>query len=381
MSGLLDWLRGLLGDSGPDPAIRPSAAPAARPPAAPAPPPVAADAAPEAPADPPFAPFARALGIEEPAPPEPADPEAEAAIEALAAPVLEHFRKNRPGPASAPSLSLRILNLVAAPDADIAELSRLVSADPALTAGVLTVANSPNFRAVQEVETVREAIARLGFEEVARIAGAVSAKSLFSPRLKAELQTHGARFAALYHRALTVAGGAAWLAMQRRGGRSDRAYLGGMLHDVGKSVALRSVSALALSGGAGLAAGDPRLDVLLDRVHLEIGGEVHQEWALPEFATVICVRHHDRKIPAGDDWVDLHVVRLASALRLCHTRPLQASWLEEVGQSGRALGLDRFGLRSFDAEVRTFSQRASALARQGAPAPAGTAAAGLRPRR
>jgi HD-like signal output (HDOD) protein len=350
MGGLLDRLRGLFGGTPKGPP-RP-AAPAR---AAPAPP-----ARPEAPlpGQGPFAPLARALGIPVPAPPPAPAPEAEAEEAARAGEVLEHFRRNRPGPASAPSLSLRIINLVAAPDADIGELSRLVSADPALAAGVLTVANSANYRAVSETETVRDAIARLGFDEVARIAGAVSARSLFNPRLKAELQAYGPAFAALYQRALTAASGAARLSLRRRGGRPDRTFLGGMLHDVGKSIALRSVAALSLEGRLRLRPGDPRLAGLLDRVHLEIGGEVHQEWGMPQYLTVVAVRHHDESVPGDDEFVDLHTVRLAAALLDLRNEPAFAARAAgEAAQSAAALGLTHLQVRELWTELREMEQR------------------------
>jgi HD-like signal output (HDOD) protein len=356
MGGFLERVRRLLaGAAGPPPGAAPppraGPRPEARPPAAPPP-----EAAAAGPGD--FGPLAAALGIPVPPPePEPS-PEAEAGESRLAGEVLEHFRKNRPGPASAPSLSLRIINLVAAPDADIGELARLVSADPALAAGVLTVANSANYRAVAETQTVREAIARLGFDEVARIAGAVSARSLFNPKLKAELQAYGPAFAALYQRALTAASGAARLAMRQRGGRSDRAFLGGMLHDVGKSIALRSVAALALEGRLRLPAGDPRLARLLDRVHLEVGGEVHQEWSMPQYLTVVAVRHHDPSIPAGQEFVDLHRVRLASALCSLRSEPaFAARAAAEATQSAGALGLDHLQVRELWTELREIEQR------------------------
>jgi HD-like signal output (HDOD) protein len=294
-------------------------------------------------------------------PPPPAEPEPDPALEEQAALVLGHFRENRPGPASAPSMSLRILNLVASPDGDIGELSRLVSADPALTAGVLTVANSALYRGVREIETVREALARLGFDEVARIAGALSAKSLFNPRLKAELAAFGPRFGALYHRALTVASGAAWQAMQRRGGRSDRAFLGGMLHDVGKSVALRSVAALSLEGKLALPAGEAPLARLLDQVHLEVGGECHQEWDMPQYLTVIAVRHHDEAVPGGDEFADLHAVRLTAAVHDLRAEPEAAARAAaEVVQSAGALGLTPNAVRALAAELRDVTQRVAA---------------------
>ncbi len=306
-----------------------------------------------------FAPFASALGLRLPAPlPEPGPEEASAREEASTR-VLAHFQANRPGPASAPTLSIRILNLVAAPETDVSELARLVSSDPALAAGVLTVANSPALRGLTETETVREAITRLGFEEVARVAGAVSARSLFNPRLKSELAAHGTRFAALYHRAFTVANGAAWLALRRRNGRSDRAFLGGMLHDVGKTIALRSVAALLRQGELQLTGGGPQVDLLLDRVHLEIGGEVHQEWGLPQYLTVMAVRHHDESIPADEEFEALHEVRLVAALQDLAGEPAFAARAAgELVQSAAALGMGPLQVRELFAELRAASHRA-----------------------
>jgi putative nucleotidyltransferase with HDIG domain len=234
---------------------------------------------------------------------------------------------------------------------------RLISSDAALSAGVLTLANSAHYRGVQEVETIRAAIVRLGLQEVGRVAGALSAKSLFSPKVKAELAAHRDRFAALYHRSLAVAYGAAFLAIQHRGGREDRAFLGGMLHDLGRAIALRSAAYLA-SAKEPFPDG-PALDRALDRVHVEVGAECHQEWNLPQYLMVIAVRHHDREIPAEPEFADLHSVRLASALLDLRDERLAPRAAAVVAQSARALALSPFAVRTLDAELRDASQRVS----------------------
>lgn len=306
-------------------------------------------------ADTPFTPFARALGIPDPA--APAAAEDDVAELELAAKVTAHFQANRPAPASAPSLSLQILSLVAAPEPDVGELARLVSADPALSAGVLQVANSVAYRGLMEVETVRDALVRLGFDEVARVAGALSARSLFNPKVRQELSRFRPAFEAIYQRALTVANAAAWAAMQVKGGRADRAFLGGMLHDVGKSLALRSVAALAQDGAAVPTGGEP-LARLLDRVHVEIGGEAHQAWSLPQYLTVMAVRHHDPVIPPGPEFADLHVVRLAAALHDLRSDPASAHRAAmEIVQSAGALGGSPPAVRTLAAELRDGEQR------------------------
>jgi len=307
--------------------------------------------------DPAFAPFAGVLGVAPGAAP-PLVPEDQDEDLRVAALVLEHFQRNRPGPASAPSLSLQILNLVANPRTGAADLARLVQNDPALAASMLQVANSAYYRGVQEVESVREAVARIGVEEAGRVGGALAAKSLFSARMRQEFAAFSARYDHLFRRSVAVAAVSASLAMKTPGARSDRAYLGGMLLDVGKSVGLRSLSALLVDGKVALAPEDPRVDRVLERVHLEIGGEVHQEWNLPQYLTVLCVRHHDDAIPGDAEFRDLHVVRLVSALEDLRRDPAAAPHAAaEVVQSAAALRVDPLAARALSAELRTAEER------------------------
>jgi hypothetical protein len=51
-----------------------------------------------------------------------------------------------------------------------------------------------------EIETVRDAITRLGLNEVGRVAGVVSARTLFNPRMRAEQAVFGSRWNALFPR-------------------------------------------------------------------------------------------------------------------------------------------------------------------------------------
>jgi len=302
-----------------------------------------------------FVPFAKVLGVV-PGPKPTLSPEDEEEDVRVAALVLEHFRENRPGPASAPSLSLQILNLVANSRTGPADLARLVQNDPALAASVLNVANSAYYRGVQEVEIVRDAVARIGLEEAGRVAGALAAKSLFSPRMRQEFSIYSDRWSDLFVRAVTVATVSASLAMRKPPARSDRAYLGGMLVDVGKSVALRSIASLVADKAAD--PGPARIDRVLELVHLEIGGEVHQEWNLPQYLTVLCVRHHDEEVPADPEFADLHVVRLISALEDLRRSPGLVPHAQfEFLQSAEVLGLDPIAARAILAELRTTAER------------------------
>lgn len=257
----------------------------------------------------------------------------------VSAAVLDHFDTNRPGPASFPAISLQVVDLAREVDVDLARLARLIEMDAALSAGVLVLANSAVFRGVEKVETPRQAIGRLGTAEVARLVTALSTRSLFQPQVRAEFETFGPAWNRLFYHSAVVARTASNLATLRKLPGAEHAFVGGMLHDVGKSIALRSVAALALEGQIRVPA-PGALGRILHEVHVEVGRQVHEEWKLPEHLTALAARHHEPTLPRDPALASLHLVRLASALQLLAEAPgLNPGAPLEVLDSARALGL------------------------------------------
>ncbi len=313
----------------------------------------------EAAARDPFEPFAALLDVPVPLPSEEPDVLEDEEDSLWAARVLEHFSLNRPSPASAPSLSLRVLGLLAEPRTQIGDLVPIISSDPALSAAILAAANSAQHRGVDEVETVRPAVVRLGLQEAARVVGAVAARSLFKPEVRAERQAFPELSAQLYARAVAVAYAAAALGLRLPGARSDRTFLGGMLYDVGRAVALRSFSALAVEDGS--SPSEDRVARVLEAVHVEVGVSCHEIWRLPQFLQELALLHHDAHVPAEPGFVDLHVVRLCGALLELRTPGTAFRASRELVQSAGALGLGPREVRVVDAELRDALQRASSL--------------------
>lgn len=301
--------------------------------------------------DAPAAAWAEALGVPEAAL-QPAPPARLTSEEQLvAAAVLDHFETHRPGPASFPAISLQVVELARQPEVDLARLSRLIEMDAALSAGVLVLANSAVYRGVEPIETPRQAIGRLGTAEVARLVTALSTRSLFQPAVRVEFETFGPAWNRLFYHSAVVARTAASLAEARRLPGAEHAFVGGMLHDVGKAIALRSVAALALEGQIRVPT-PAALARILHAVHVEVGREVHQEWKLPDHLTALAARHHEPTLPAGPALGALHLVRLASALRLLAEAPgLEPGGPGEAIDSARALGLGPARVRALAREL------------------------------
>jgi len=129
-----------------------------------------------------------------------------------------------------PQVAAQVLRLVADPDSTTEDLQKVISTDQALTVQILKIANSAMFGMMREVRTVSQAIMTLGFSTIKSVVIASSAKNLYS-RGSVGLQDR-----LLWEHALTTAMAGRGFARQLRFPRAEEAFVGGLLHDIGKSV-------------------------------------------------------------------------------------------------------------------------------------------------
>ncbi len=295
----------------------------------------------------PFDQFMTLQGLEQPSP-SPLTQEEVLEDAQLAAAVLKHFFSNKVAPTSLPAVALQVINAVAEPNVSLAALSRLISHDPAMSAGVLKVANSPAYAGADEIGTLRDAVTRLGLTEVSRVAGTLAARALFEPKLNPEFAAFDSKWNEIFAESVVAARAATWLAMHVRNVNGDQVFLAALLHDLGRSVAVRSLASLG-----GIDQNDPRVDRVIEQVHVEIGAEVHELWSLPRFTTLVALRHHDLQLAAGE-FREIHVVRLCSSLVQLRREPWRWAMVRaEVDESCAALGIDAYVLRSLDTQLRS----------------------------
>jgi putative nucleotidyltransferase with HDIG domain len=159
---------------------------------------------------------------------------------------------------------------------------------------------------------------------------------------------------------VTVATAASAAALRLRGARSDHVWLGGLLHDVGRVLAEQLLARLAAEPGAHLtpvAVGE----LAIERLHVEVGAAAIQQWALPGYLLEICAHHHDETVPP--EAVDLHLVRLTSALASLGEPELAARSAREILQSAAALRWDAPAVRALATDLKAAEERARLLVR------------------
>src|SRR5699024_10873415 len=101
--------------------------------------------------------------------------------------------------------------------------------DPALSARILRVANSPLLRARREIEGLRGAVARLGIDYTCNLVTSLAMQQLFQATSDAIDQ----RLRQAWSRATEIAGIAHALARHYTSLRPDQATLAGIVHRIG----------------------------------------------------------------------------------------------------------------------------------------------------
>ena len=127
-------------------------------------------------------------------------------------------------------IALRLQEAIATKNEDIAEIEKLVMSDQVAAAEVLRAANSPFFCGLSPVRTIRNAIVRLGTQQMRRLVILVWERARYTahdPELRDMLLK-------LWPHACTTALAAQWLSKRVRStGIEEICFVGGLMHDIG----------------------------------------------------------------------------------------------------------------------------------------------------
>ena len=240
----------------------------------------------------------------------------------------------------------KLLAILCNPDSKNRVVAQWVEQDPAISARVLRVANSPYYGQTRSVTTVERALLLLGLDAVRGIAAAAC--------LDRTLSRGGALLAldmhALMQHSLATAVAADLLSQARRPALSGEAFIGGLLHNFG-------VAVQAYVDAPGVAAMlERRRDDhgrgirQLEADHAAVGHEecvaaIFDSWRLPD-SLVMAARHHHEPAAAPEPYRDL-----AATLNLAAHVGLAGGYtfgLEPEPGEPDAHALDRLGLVAED---------------------------------
>lgn len=191
----------------------------------------------------------------------------------------------------------RIAQEIMKEDPDVRLIEQLIVRDQALTSQVLRVANSSFYKGLVKVSTVRNAIMRLGINEVSNIVTLVTQEKNFhskDPFVNGIMRE-------LWRHSIGCGAGAHWLA-KHSGYQSlaHEAFFAGLLHDVGKLFILAVVENIRCSGKIAQQPSNSLLDEVMRSMHGHCGFELMKNWNLPGRYCNVARDHHSEDFDPKD---------------------------------------------------------------------------------
>lgn len=236
-----------------------------------------------------------------------------------------------------PAVAQRAIALLNDPDTPLRAVREALEKDPAITAGLLRVANSAAYRSRQTISSVEEAVQRLGSRHVLEIVTSVAAMGLFKDvkGVGLQLRDHCARVGAI-----TRVLAAEW--HQRT---ADNPFLCGLLHDLGKLLLLQ-VSGIDYKQLDPKALTEPDEAFVHERAllgydHAVLGGHVLAAWKLPDIVAEVVAWHHQpgRAYEHGGELaLGVALVRLGNAIdyQMQKSPELDERFVAQLAQDGAA---------------------------------------------
>ena len=192
-----------------------------------------------------------------------------------------------------PAVALKALKVAQSPMSSAVQIEDIVGSDPVLAGEVLRAANSPVYSAGLKIQTIRQAALYMGTNDCCRVLAAAALRPMFQSPLVRPLWNHSMEVARLAD------------LLARDGGHTcpDEAFLGGLLHDVGRLALWKLPARLTNYYSALLQNGcEPMFaeTILAGFDHTVAGREVALRWGLPEsLATAIEFHHQPEQCPTA----------------------------------------------------------------------------------
>jgi len=222
-----------------------------------------------------------------------------------------------------PMTAMKLQQVLARPDYLQSELVNAMRTDAVFTGNLLRLANSPFYRRGEAVTSLQVAVGRIGAKELTRLAMAATVTQASTgagplAQLRRGLWRQSLS-AALVTEALSKVDGA-------DGGEG---FVAGLLHDVGKLLAVGSIEDVMAKQS--LSPDAVAIAHALETQHVPMGRVLATRWQLPEALVTVITRHHEDPLPDGGG-IPGSVLSDRSEIH----RDVVDSWQGEGGRPGRA---------------------------------------------
>lgn len=260
---------------------------------------------------------------------------------------IEHNRIQLP---TLPEVALRVRDEVESENSNAGAIARMVASDPALSARLLQVANSPLYRGRVEIDSIQQAVTRLGLKMVRSLVVSLAMKQIF----QATSEALDRQFRVIWDDSLQVAAISRVLANNLPMLENEQAMLGGLIHNIG---ALPILTKLEDEFGFNI---DPELlSDLIGELGPDIGATILKHWNFASSLANIPVACQDLSYDPGPapTYADVVTVARLQNLALKGRAGSDADWstvpaFAKIGMEPEVVIVDMEGSADEIAEVR-----------------------------
>ncbi|MEO8904436.1 MAG: HDOD domain-containing protein [Polyangiaceae bacterium] len=202
-----------------------------------------------------------------------------------------------------PGVAMEVTAAAAKEDVDARVIADLLKRDPALSAHVLRIVNSPVYSPRAQIVSLQQAVARVGAGKIREIALVIACRTGVFKAKGYEREIDD-----VFKHSISCALFAQEIARNTRNNVED-AFLCGLLHDVGRPVLLQAL--VILLRDARVTPDREAILALVTELHAAAGSALALSWKLPETVVSALAKHHTAA-PAGET-VPVRIVSLADA--------------------------------------------------------------------
>jgi putative nucleotidyltransferase with HDIG domain len=213
---------------------------------------------------------------------------------------------------SLPEVSVKINHLLTQGDYTSSSLADIIAHDSDISARLLRLVNSSFYGLPSKVDTIQRAVTVAGANEIRNLVMATTVMRRFSG-IPAELVDMDL----FWRHAVTT--GVLAQALSQLGDtlHTDRLFVGGMLHDLGRLVIYltlpeKAKEVLYITGGDEWILAETETEIL-GFSHMEVGAELFKSWGLPENLQNIARYHHQPQL-TPDHEHDVAIIHIALAI-------------------------------------------------------------------
>jgi putative nucleotidyltransferase with HDIG domain len=243
------------------------------------------------------------LGFE-PATPEKTDKEEMSHSDAVAE-IIKRFYSGKIMLPVFPNIVKEIETLMAGKDPSVDDLAKIVEKDMVISSKLITIANSPLYKGMDDVNSLNGALVRLGLKNTLGVCSALATKNLFD----SDDDTLKVEMGKLWIHSFAVATLAKRLAEEKGFDNLETIFLMGLVHDIGKMLLIK----VFVDMYPDVPISDEDLQRVIHEIHTTFGGVLLKKMHFSKQIVNIAEFHHWEQFEENAD-KELLVISLADAL-------------------------------------------------------------------